>query len=78
MFEQLTNRLDEIFYSLRRRGKLSEKDVDGAMREIRLALLEADVQYAVVRDFITRIKERAVGQSFQSAESGTAGCEDRS
>ena len=67
MFEQLTNRLDEIFYSLRRRGQLSEKDVDGAMREIRLALLEADVQYAVVRDFISRIKERAVGQEVSKA-----------
>ena len=67
MFEQLTKRLDEIFYSLRRRGKLSEKDVDGAMREIRLALLEADVQYAVVRDFVSRVKERAVGQEVSKA-----------
>ena len=67
MFEQLTNRLDEIFYSLRRRGKLSESDVDNAMREIRLALLEADVQYAVVRDLVSRIKERAVGQEVSKA-----------
>ncbi len=67
MFEQLTNRLDEIFYALRRRGKLSENDVDGAMREIRLALLEADVQYAVVRDFVSRVKERAVGQEVSKA-----------
>ncbi len=67
MFEQLTSRLDEIFYNLRRRGKLSEKDVESAMREIRLALLEADVQYAVVRDFISRVKERAVGQEVSRA-----------
>ena len=67
MFEQLTSRLDEIFYNLRRRGKLSEKDVEAAMREIRLALLEADVQYAVVRDFIGRVKERAVGQEVSRA-----------
>ena len=67
MFEQLTNRLDEIFYSLKRRGKLSENDVDGAMREIRLALLEADVQYAVVREFISRVKERAIGQEVSKA-----------
>ncbi len=67
MFDQLTNRLDEIFHSLRRRGKLSEQDVDSAMREIRLALLDADVQYAVVRDFITRVKERAVGQEVSKA-----------
>jgi len=67
MFDQLTNRLDEIFYSLKRRGKLSEKDVDTAMREIRLALLDADVQYGVVRDFVSRTKERAVGHEVSKA-----------
>jgi signal recognition particle subunit SRP54 len=67
MFDQLTKRLDEIFYSLRRRGKLSEKDVDTAMREIRLALLDADVQYSVVRDFIARVKDRAIGQEVSKA-----------
>jgi signal recognition particle subunit SRP54 len=67
MFEQLTNRLDEIFHNLRRRGKLSEKDVDSAMREIRLALLDADVHYGVVRDFVSRVKERAVGQEVSKA-----------
>lgn len=67
MFDQLTKRLDEIFYSLRRRGKLSENDVETAMREIRLALLEADVQYDVVRDFIARVKDRAVGQEVSKA-----------
>lgn len=67
MFDQLTNRLDEIFHSLKRRGKLSEKDVETAMREIRLALLDADVQYGVVRDFVSRLKERAVGQEVSKA-----------
>jgi signal recognition particle subunit SRP54 len=67
MFENLTERLDEIFYSLRRRGKLSESDVDSAMREIRLALLEADVHYGVVRDFVSRIKDRAVGAEVSQA-----------
>jgi len=67
MFEQLTNRLDEIFQNLRRRGKLSEKDVDSAMREIRLALLDADVHYGVVREFVSRVKERAVGQEVSKA-----------
>jgi signal recognition particle subunit SRP54 len=67
MFDQLTQRLDEIFYSIKRRGKLSEKDVDDVMREIRLALLDADVQYGVVRNFITRVKERAVGQEVAKA-----------
>jgi len=67
MFEQLTNRLDEIFHNLRRRGKLSEKDVDSAMREIRLALLDADVHYGVVREFVSRVRDRAVGQEVSKA-----------
>ncbi len=67
MFDQLTERLDSIFANLKRRGKLSEKDVDQAMREIRLALLEADVQYGVVKDFVSRVKERAVGQEVSRA-----------
>lgn len=67
MFENLTDRLDGIFHNLRRRGKLSESDVDAAMREIRLALLEADVHYGVVRDFISRVKERAVGHEVSKA-----------
>ncbi len=67
MFEQLTNRLDGIFQNLRRRGKLSEKDVDSVMREIRLALLDADVHYGVVREFVSRVKDRAVGQEVSKA-----------
>lgn len=67
MFDQLTNRLDGIFHSLKRRGKLSEKDVDNAMREIRLALLDADVQYGVVREFISNVNERSVGQEVSKA-----------
>jgi len=67
MFEQLTNSLDQVFLSLRRRGKLSEKDIDAAMREIRLALLEADVQYGVVRQFINGVKDRALGQEVSKA-----------
>jgi signal recognition particle subunit SRP54 len=67
MFDQLTKRLDEIFHSLKRRGKLTAKDVETAMREIRLALLEADVQYGVVRDFVARVNERAIGQEVSKA-----------
>ena len=67
MFENLTERLDGIFHNLRRRGKLSERDVDSAMREIRLALLEADVHYGVVRDFVSRVKERAIGHEVSKA-----------
>jgi signal recognition particle subunit SRP54 len=67
MFENLTQRLDEVFVNLRRRGKLSESDVDAAMRQVRLALLEADVNYAVVKDFVARVRERAVGQEVSRA-----------
>lgn len=67
MFENLTDRLDEIFKQLSRRGKLSESDVDAAMREVRLALLEADVHYGVVKDFIGRVRERAVGHEVSKA-----------
>lgn len=60
-FESLADKLQGIFKNLRGKGKLSEKDVTAAMREVRLALLEADVNYKVVKDFINKIKERAVG-----------------
>jgi signal recognition particle subunit SRP54 len=61
MFESLTNKLQGIFDQLGQRGKLTEADVDVALREVRLALLEADVSLSVVKDFIKRVKERAVG-----------------
>ena len=67
MFESLTQRLDTVFTQLRRRGKLSERDVDAAMREVRLALLEADVNYAVVKEFVARVRERAVGYEVSRA-----------
>jgi signal recognition particle subunit SRP54 len=67
MFENLTDRLNEVFKGLRRRGKLNESDVDAAMREVRLALLEADVNYAVVKDFINRVRERAIGHEVSKA-----------
>src|SRR5919108_4372795 len=61
MFEALTDRLQGVFKDLRGKGKLSEQDVDEALREVRLALLEADVHYRVARDFVRRVRERAVG-----------------
>jgi signal recognition particle subunit SRP54 len=67
MFETLTGRLNQIFDQLRRRGKLSEADVDAAMREVRLALLEADVHFSVVKTFIARVRERAVGAEVSKA-----------
>ncbi|MBI4731451.1 MAG: signal recognition particle protein [Chloroflexi bacterium] len=67
MFETLTGRLNQLFDQLRRRGKLTEADVDAAMREVRLALLEADVHYSVVKDFIARVRARAVGAEVSKA-----------
>jgi signal recognition particle subunit SRP54 len=61
MFESLQDRLQGVFDQLNRRGRLSEADVDAALREVRLALLEADVNYKVVKQFIKRVRERAVG-----------------
>ncbi len=67
MFDNLSKRLNQVFDQLRRRGKLSEADVDTAMREVRLALLEADVHFSVVKALITRIRERAVGAEVSKA-----------
>jgi signal recognition particle subunit SRP54 len=61
VFENLTARLQETFDQLGKRGKLTDKDVDVALRDVRLALLEADVNYKVVRGFVKRVKERAIG-----------------
>jgi signal recognition particle subunit SRP54 len=62
MFETLTNRLGDVFDKLKRRGVLTEADVNAALREVRVALLEADVALPVVKDFIARVKSRALGQ----------------
>src|SRR5687767_12100185 len=59
MFEALTDRLQGVFKDMRGKGRLAEEDVDEALREVRLALLEADVNFKVARDFIRRVKERA-------------------
>jgi signal recognition particle subunit SRP54 len=67
VFENLSERLNTVFQQLRRRGKLSEADVDAAMREVRMALLEADVHYSVVKDFIARVRTRAVGHEVSKA-----------
>jgi signal recognition particle subunit SRP54 len=67
MFETLTGRLNQVFDQLRRRGKLTEADVDLAMREVRLALLEADVHFSVVKTLVARVRERAVGTEVSKA-----------
>ncbi len=61
MFESLSERFDAVFTRLRGKGRLSEADVDEALREIRLALLQADVNLRVVRDFVTRVRTQLVG-----------------
>ena len=62
MFENLTNKFEEIFSSLKKAPSLDEKQVDEGLREIRLALLEADVSLEVVKEFINRVKPKALGQ----------------
>ncbi|HWR43203.1 signal recognition particle protein [Sporomusa sp.] len=62
VFESLADKLQQTFKKLRGRGKLSENDVADALKEVRMALLEADVNFKVVKDLVSRIKERAVGQ----------------
>ena len=63
MFENLSEKIQGALSKLTKKGKLTEADIDVAMREVRLALLEADVNYRVARDFIKSVKERALGQS---------------
>lgn len=62
MFENLTDKLDAIFRKLKGHGRLDEENIQSALKEIRMALLEADVNFRVVRDFIEEIRQRAVGQ----------------
>lgn len=62
MFEVLSEKLGNVFRLLGNRGKLTEKDIDEALRQVRLALLEADVNFKVVKDFATRVKERSIGK----------------
>jgi len=71
MFDSLSDRLRRTLGNLTGRGRVSEADVDAAMREVRLALLEADVNFKVVKEFVTRVRERAVGADI--LESLTAG-----
>ncbi|MGO9179578.1 MAG: signal recognition particle protein [Candidatus Limnocylindrales bacterium] len=71
MFDALSDRLRDVLGRLTGRGHVTEADVDAAMREVRLALLEADVNYRVVKDFVARVRERAVGaEILQSLNAG--------
>ncbi|MBN2073171.1 MAG: signal recognition particle protein [Actinobacteria bacterium] len=62
MFEQLTGKFEDLFFRIRNKGKLSPSDLDAALREIKLALLEADVNFKVVKEFLGNLKERALGK----------------
>ena len=78
VFDALSDRLQSALGDLRGRGKLDEEAISRAMREIRLALLEADVNFEVVKDFVAQVRERAVGQDvLKSITPGPAGREDR-
>ena len=67
MFDTLSDRLRTTLGNLTGRGRISEADVDAAMREVRLALLEADVNFKVVKDFVARVREQAIGQDILSS-----------
>ena len=60
MFDTLTNKLSDVFRKLGSRGIITEKDIEDGLREIRLALIEADVSLPIIKDFITKVKEKAV------------------
>ncbi|HWR92137.1 MAG TPA: signal recognition particle protein [Desulfobacterales bacterium] len=62
MFENLSDKLDSVFKKLRGHGRLSEKNIDEGLKEVRMALLEADVHYRVVKDFIAEVRQRALGE----------------
>ena len=62
MFDRLSERFDTIFQKLRGQGKINERNIEEALREIRRALLEADVNFKVARTFLQRVKEQAVGR----------------
>ena len=62
MFENLSDKLDAAFRKLKGHGKLSEKNIEDGLKEVRMALLEADVHYRVTKHFISEVKERALGQ----------------
>jgi signal recognition particle subunit SRP54 len=70
MFDNLTARLQEVFRNLRGGGRLSEQDVDSALKEVRRALLEADVNFRVAREFVARVREKAVGREVLESLTG--------
>ena len=65
-FDSLTEKLQNVFKNLRSKGRLTEDDVKAALREVKMALLEADVNFKVVKNFVKSVQERAVGQDVMS------------
>ena len=63
MFDSLSDRLESVFRKLRGHGRLDENNIQEGLREVRMALLEADVNFRVVKEFIERVRERALGQN---------------
>ena len=61
-FDSLTEKLQNVFKNLRSKGRLTEEDVKAALKEVKMALLEADVNFKVVKNFVKTVQERAVGQ----------------
>ena len=84
-FESLSEKLQNTFKNLRGKGVLTEADIDAAMREVKLALLEADVNFKVVKEFVGDVKEKCLGEevmksltpSQQDYEIGRASCRER-
>ena len=77
-FESLADKLQNVFKNLRGKGRLTEADVKTALKEVKMALLEADVSFKVVKQFISSVQERAVGQDvLTQPDSGTDGDKDR-
>lgn len=66
-FDSLSDKLQNIFKNLRGKGRLSEADVKAALKEVKMALLEADVNFKVVKNFIKSVEERAIGQDVMSS-----------
>ena len=62
-FESLTDKLQDVFKDLRSKGRLTEADVKVALKEVKMALLEADVNFKVVKQFVKSVEERAIGQT---------------
>ena len=73
-FESLTDKLQNVFKNLRSKGRLTEEDVKAALKEVKIALLEADVNFKVVKQFVKSVEERAIGYEIGSGTGDWFGC----